>query len=238
MWPVSDSASAPGKVFGMKRWLINLGVLLYAGALCFGIGCHTLKTGTGLHCAMYFVVWDMFCGWTSYSCRVHVIGEGESGRYYELAPGPWGEIRPFGRLGRRHYDVTGLHSLRLARNTLRHTDHEPMTRMFVVEEYWNKKFNLPDHLWHRRFDEPRQRQTYFSVRHVMDNEGRLVQSAHSWLEQQYQHSVGDNPRLAAEAKGAQPFLAINSGANRSGVYASATLNPRPSAPPVGSRLGN
>ncbi|MCA9114978.1 MAG: hypothetical protein KDA79_07815 [Planctomycetaceae bacterium] len=223
----------------MKRWLINVGVAAYVASLCLGIGCHTLKIGTSMHCAMYFVVWDMFCGWTSYSQRTHVVGEGESGRYYELSPGPWGDIKPFGRLGRQQYDVNGLNCISFARNTLKHTDHEPITRVFIVEERWNKKFNLPDDLWHRRFDEPKEKETYFSVRHVLDGECRLARSFPSWIEHQYQRAVADNPRLAADVQNSQPFIAVTSASGAVvNPYSPASLSTRPSSAPLGSRLGN
>jgi len=107
----------------MKRWLTHSFIAAYLLALSWGIVAHAVNFGTGAHPAMYYVVWDMFCGWTSYSSRTLIIGQGESGKYYELAPGPWGEFKPFGKLGRRNYDPSGTHSPKLALNALRRPNY-------------------------------------------------------------------------------------------------------------------
>ncbi|GAF86661.1 unnamed protein product, partial [marine sediment metagenome] len=74
----------------MKRWLTHLLIVTYLGTLFAGVACHALELGVQSHPGMYMIVWDMFCGWSSYAGRIEVIGEGESGKYYQLAPGPWG----------------------------------------------------------------------------------------------------------------------------------------------------
>ena len=84
----------------MKRWLTHLLISGYLLALFGGIASHTLNLGAVSHPGMYFFVWDMFCGWSSYADRIQVVGEGESGTYYQLAPGPWGEFKPYGKIGR------------------------------------------------------------------------------------------------------------------------------------------
>ena len=73
----------------IKRWAVSLVIVGYLGSLGYGIVCHTLNFNTTSHPGMYFVVWDMFCGWSAYANRLHIIGEGEDNKYYELAPGPW-----------------------------------------------------------------------------------------------------------------------------------------------------
>ena len=88
----------------MKRWMTHLGIGAYLMALAFGFVTHAVDFGTGCHPIMYFLIWDMFCGWSSYEGRMHVISEGESGKFYELAPGPWGEFHPYGFIDRHHYD--------------------------------------------------------------------------------------------------------------------------------------
>ncbi len=128
----------------MKRWLTHLTIVGYLTALGWGIVAHSLNFGTHIHPSMYFVVWDMFCGWAAYDTRNQVIVEGESGKFYEVLPAPWGEIHPYGDLGRRHYDPYQTFCMSMAQNVLKHTDHEPIARIFVLEEAWAKKFNLPD----------------------------------------------------------------------------------------------
>src|SRR5690606_4665176 len=131
---------------------------------------------TGVHPMMYYVVWDMFCGWAAHECRYHVIAEGVSGRHYEVVPGPWGELRPFGDLGRHQYDADAVHAGRIAMNVLRHTDHEDITRILVVEENWPKKFNMPDAQWQARWDVPKDPKSYYTLRHVITAEGVLLQT--------------------------------------------------------------
>jgi hypothetical protein len=192
----------------MKRWLSHLTIVAYLAALAAGIGAHTVSFGAGAHTAMYFVVWDMFCGWASYEYRTHLIGEGESGRYYQLAPGPWGEFLPFGDIDRRHYDALLNAAHRIAQNTLKHTRHEPMARIFVVEECWPKKFNLPDDLWAQYYNEPKDVQKYYRVRITADGNGMLLATKSSWYNKTFAQCLGDNPRLRNDTRRGKPFYAV------------------------------
>ena len=131
----------------MKRWIAVIVICGYLGSLAMGLVAHTLHVGANSHPGMYFVVWDMFCGWGAYSNRTHLIAEGESGKYYELSPAPWGSLQPFGPTDRLHYDTSYHLTPKMVRNNLRNTEHEPIARVFVIEETWSKKFNLPDELW-------------------------------------------------------------------------------------------
>lgn len=201
----------------MKRWLIHATIAAYLASLAFGIFAYAVKFHQGSHPVMYFIVWDMFCGWSAYSQRVQIIGEGESGKYYELAPGPWGEYHPYASIGRRHYDSFGNHFNRLARNVLQHTDHEPMARIFVVEENWAKKYNLPDHIWNRRFDEPKDPHIYYHVRAIWDGNCRTVANYANWLGIQTSMCVNDNPRLIDDSRKGRPFFTLNP-ANRSDQF--------------------
>jgi len=202
----------------MKRGMIVLLIAFYLCALSWGLVVHTLNIGNGSRPSMYFLVWDMFCGWSAYSARNHVIGEGESGTYYELAPGPWGEFHPYGDLGRQHYDTFGAHSFHIGMNTLKHTDHEPMARIFVVEELWAKKFNMPEALWKKRFEEPKKVYKYYHVRQIYTSDGTLLQSQPTWLAYQYSRSISHNPRLQAESRSTRSVLISNPRNRRDAVY--------------------
>ncbi|GAB4143220.1 MAG: hypothetical protein Tsb009_14190 [Planctomycetaceae bacterium] len=219
----------------MKKWIASLVICGYLSFLGWGIVSHTLGFATGAHPSMYYVVWDMFCGWSSYSSRILIVGEGESGKYYELAPGPWGDFRPFGSIGRQHYDGMGNHAPKLALNALRHTKHEPITRIFVIEQIWAKKYNLPDKLWKKRFDEPKQVHKYHHIRHVFSPDGSVVQSFPSWFSQQYSHAVANNPRLKNEQRKGRPFFTMKYRNRTRDIIAPGTGAPRQH---VGSRLGN
>lgn len=193
----------------MRRWSSQLFITLYLTALSVGLLSHAMKFLTTSHPAMYFIVWDMYCGWSAYEGRIHMIGEGESGRFYEIAPTPWGEFRPYQSCNRIDYDAEGRFSHRLAQNTLAHTAHEPILRTYLIEEFWSKKYNLPDSLWSTRFAETKDRHSYFHVRSTTNSRGEVVQSDHSWLNTQYQMAVLDNPRLRREAMNGQTFFAAS-----------------------------
>ena len=226
----------PRKVTGMKRWLIHLTIVAYLGAMGFGVCAHAVNFATGAHPVMYFLVWDMFCGWAAYETRLHIIGEGASGKYYELAPGPWGELRPFGKIGRRHYDSYAIFSNRFAQNCLKNTEHEPMGRIFVVEEHWPKKYNFPDHVWDIRFDEPKDKHSYYHVRHVYSADGVPTYAANSWLSWQGAMTISNNPRLLAESRRGRPFIAVNG--LRSAADVQDGTGVMGAAQAVGSPLGN
>lgn len=193
----------------MRRWLSGLFIFAYLSALMLGIASQTMKFGAGSHPAMYYFVWDMFCGWAAYEVRYHVIAEGESGKYYWLAPGPWGTFRPFGDLARNHYDYYGNGLLRMASTTLKHTSHEPIRRIISLEEVWAKKYNIPDHLWEYRMDEPKDALSYFWLRNVYAPDGQPIFGQQDFLKQLYTETVFSNPRLQADSTRGRPMFAIN-----------------------------
>ncbi len=196
----------------MKRLAATAFITLYVTALSWGIVAHAVKLGVNSHPAMYFVVWDMFCGWSAYAERTQVIAEGESGRYYQVAPAPWGELNPFGHIDRRHYDPSGDLMPRLIRNNLKHTSHEPITAVYIVEEVWPKKYNMPDHIWAERFLEPKDLQKYFNIKRVYNADGVLMQCNQSWHGLQLARSIS-NPRLHRQAAGSQPFFTVSPGSS-------------------------
>jgi hypothetical protein len=222
----------------MKRCLTHLTIVGYLSLLAWGIVSHTLKFGTHLHPSMYFVVWDMFCGWAAYDTRNQVIVEGESGKFYEVLPAPWGEIQPYGDLGRRHYDPFQTFCMSMAQNVLKHTDHEPITRIFVLEEAWAKKFNLPDPLWEARYDEPKSPHRYRHVRYVFSSDGVPLQANNTWLTHQQTLVMSRNPRLQAEFRKSRPFVTLGSSEMEQNrlFHQSAPWNANPDL--VGSPLGN
>ena len=179
----------------MKSWFSKLVIGLYLSALSAGIVIHALNFGNASHPVMYYVVWDMFCGWSSNEIRYHVIGEGESGTYYELAPGPWTRFTPFGDLDRVHYDVLGNSHRRMALNALKRTDHEPMRRVIMLEEVWHKKYNLSDRIWGMRFDEPKEPMSYYWQRAAMLEDGTVTEAYPDYGNYLNQKAIAANPRL-------------------------------------------
>ena len=68
----------------MKRVFAVAFIICYVAGLTVGNLAHVLRHGVSPHPLMYFVVWDMFCGWSAFDSRVHIVAEGESGKYYDL----------------------------------------------------------------------------------------------------------------------------------------------------------
>src|SRR5579859_6704817 len=126
----------------MKRVCVIAFSLFYVAALVYGNICHLLQSGLATTPMMYFVVWDMFCGMSAFDSRVHIVAEGESGKYYDLTHPPWGDFYPYGYIGRESYDQFQSHTPAIGLNVLKHTRHEPMTRVLVIEECWAKKYNM------------------------------------------------------------------------------------------------
>lgn len=193
----------------MKRWLAKATIASYLTALFLGLACHAMNFGLSSHPAVYYFVWDMFCGWSAHEIRYHLVAEGESGAYYKLAPAPWNTFAPYGDLTRDQYDSVGNAHAKIAMNTLRHTDHEPITRFFLVEETWPKKYNLPDHIWAARFDEEKDPHSYFWLKATYSEDGMMLQSNRDYISHLTSLSITDNPRLKADSMRGKPFYAID-----------------------------
>jgi len=204
----------------MKRWITSLGIGAYLMALTVGFVSHALDVGTACHPIMYFLIWDMFCGWSGYEGRMQLIGEGETGKFYELAPGPWGEFHPYGFIDRHHYDPNHTNGFVLANNVLKHTKHEPMVRLFVVEEEYPKKFNIPAAQFEAYYGKPRERHPYYHLRFILTPAGEVMSQQPGWHAVQYNMSMGDNPRLMADAYHNRPFIPAGPQIHSHGAYAS------------------
>jgi hypothetical protein len=190
----------------VKRWFAHICITTYLGALLFGFVTHAFDIYSGFHPAMYFLVWDMFCGWAGYEGRMQVIGEGESGKFYELAPAPWGEFHPYGYIPRQHYDPDCKQGERLGHMALKHTTHEPMVRLFVVQEEYPKKFNLPEAQYEAYYGKPKQFHKYCHTRFVLTPNGEVLQSQPTFFVYQYEMGLRDNPRLMSDARRSRPFI--------------------------------
>jgi hypothetical protein len=195
----------------MKRALAVAFIACYISLLTFGNVCHLLRHGVGGHPLMYMIVWDMFCGWAAYDSRVRIIAEGESETYYELTHAPWGELHPYGYIGRENYDQFNNHSRTMALNVLKHTSHEPINRILVIEESWPKKLNLPDSVWDLRYDIPKDPHYYYRIRQVLLPDGTITQNFDSFLSYHGRRMAVDNPRLVQQSKAVRPMF-LNEGA--------------------------
>lgn len=191
----------------MKKWLSATFICVYLGALTFGFLSHTFNVGVASHPAMYFIVWDMFCGWSAHSSELQVIAEGESGDFYRLTPEPWGDFVPFGTRPRQDYDVRNMVGGKMGANILRHTSHEDMLRILVVEKAWPKKFNLPDNIWAQTYAEPKDVYFYYRVRAEVTPDGTTMGVRNAWLDSQIARVMTENPRLRNDSrKGNSPYV--------------------------------
>ncbi len=193
----------------MARRIAACFIVCYLAVLGYGLSAHTVGYKTYAHVGMYYIVWDMYCGWTGWESRTQILAEGESGAYYDVGSPPWGEVCVYGGPDRRHYDTYGLHSMALAENVARHTEHEPFVRYLVIEEAWSKKYNLPDHLWARRFEEPREPRYYRRIRSAFEGTGECIASNPSWTNWLMAQALGDNPRLQKDMKVSTPFMTVD-----------------------------
>ncbi|MCA9029812.1 MAG: hypothetical protein KDA66_03330 [Planctomycetaceae bacterium] len=190
----------------MKRAAACVFIAGYLCALVFGVFSHLTSFHAHDRLEMYFLVWDMYCGWDAYETRRHLIAEGESGTCYELTPAPWGDFAPYGSADRATYDYLGNHSGRLANNVLRHTEHEPIVCVHLVDECWPKKYNLPEAVWNKHYEEEQQRPAYYYLRASYDPDGGVINLNTDWKNYLITESIKDNPRLRTEYAVGQPFM--------------------------------
>ncbi len=178
------------------RRLIVCGVIgSYLLMLGFGLFSHALGYKSTSHVGMYFLVWDMYCGWGAYETRSHVIAEGESGQYYEITPPPWGEFVPFGSAERHTYDSSASFTGILAAHVLEHTEHEPIAAVTLIEESWSKKYNLPDSIYLNRYEEHKMKRSYFRPRLLLSADGTVRERYYDWTGWLNHQALADNPRL-------------------------------------------
>jgi len=189
----------------MRRLIACAVIGTYLSMLAFGLFSHALGYKSTDHVGMYFLIWDMYCGWCGHEVRHHIIAEGESGQYYEVTPPPWGEFVPFGSAERHNYDGSASFTGTIAAHILEHTDHEPIAQLLLVEEAWSKKYNLPDSIYLSRYEEPKEKRTYFRPRLLMSPDGTIRERNLDWTGWLSNQAVVDNPRLQKNMLG-QPFL--------------------------------
>jgi hypothetical protein len=191
-----------------KRLAIGF-MSVYFSMLSIGVLAHTFGVGQLSSPAMYYFVWDMFCGWSAHEYRYHFIAEGESGTYYDVTHGPWGDVHLFGNITRATYDSVGNAYGPIAMNTLKHTRHEPIECVHIIEEAWPKKYNIPDYLWLSRYEEPKDKVSYHTRRMIVNPDGTVVLDQPNYPSLLYAQSVHSNPRLQADYKRGKPFYAVN-----------------------------
>ena len=202
------SQTADAAVMSLRRLAINLGIVGYVGALGLGLALHGLNMTGKSSLPAYFVVWDMFCHWNGYESRVRYVGEGVSGQRYELQADALGPYL-HGPIARDHYDFFHQHGATLARSVADRTAHEPLTRVFLIEEHWSKQTNLSPTLYEQTHGQPWHRTVHRQVREVISIETDRVESRESWLAAQTRRAVMSNPVLKAEQNRGRPVYAVS-----------------------------
>ena len=200
---------------GSKKVAISCFIAVYMCYLSWGIAAHALKVGLCGNTLSYFAVWDMFCGWTAWDGRTHIIAQDSNGEFLEVRE-PWGEFHPFGHVARIHYDNTNHLLSGHIDNILKNTVHENIDRVYVVEEVWPKQYNVPPKLFEQYFERANDKLSYFHLRAICAPNGRPLTINPDWHTQQQLNAVYDNPRLRRQSH------------NATGLY-STMYNPRENA---------
>ena len=147
-------------------------------------------------------------------------------------------MTPWGPLPRHHYDFLNNHQGRIALNTLRHTRHEPITRIFVVEESWCKKYDLPDWVWKMRYgDTPKLPNKYCHLRAELTPNGACTRFNTAWVLAEGMRALEANPRLHEEAQRMRPMVIFEP--ERAGLEMAIPSDQQDvDSAPAGTTLGN
>lgn len=121
----------------------------------------------------YFFTWDMFPFYHAWSSRRTAIGKTAGGRYVEIVPAGAQRYRggADGNLTRADLDRGENTVRRLADQTLAHTrgiETDPVTQVWLLEEYWPEKMNLRPDLYEEFWGTSKPLRTYW--RRIADYE--------------------------------------------------------------------
>lgn len=184
---------------GWKKVGLSAFIAAYIGYLSWGVAAHALQVGLCGNTLSYFVVWDMFCGWTAWDSRTHIIAQDSNGQFLDVRE-PWGEFHPFGHVARIHYDNTNHLLPKHIEHVLDRSIHDRIDRVYVVEEVWPKQYNLPPRLFQEYFNRPNDKLSYFHVRGVFSEDGVAMSLNPDWHTRQRLNAVYNNPRLQRQSR--------------------------------------
>jgi hypothetical protein len=195
----------------MKRYLIIGFISVYLSTLVWGVVANTLSFGVNSHPMMYMIVWDMFCGWSAYDYRHHLVAEGTDGEYYAVEPAPWGTIYPYGNLPRHQYDYTANFTNEFVKHVLSKTDHVPINRVLLIEETWAKKYNILDHLYSWSYGKEKDIHKYYNLQAVISPEGENVARNYNFINAVSSTQVMENPKIRTMMQSSRPFYEVRVG---------------------------
>jgi hypothetical protein len=193
----------------MKRYLACCFISCYLLTLSWGLVAHSFKMGALCHPLMYFIVWDMFCGWQAYDYNQYYIAEAIDGNYYQVDPAPWGSFKPYSDFNRNQYDYRCFFTAPMVKHVLEKTAHPPINRVLVIEEFWNKKYNIPDPIYRYAYGREKDQKKYFSLRATLDHEGNyLTRNLDFENSLAYQQFI-ENPRMKQLMHQGKPFYEVS-----------------------------
>ena len=128
----------------------------------------------------YFFTWDMFPFYHAWSSRRTAIGKTAAGRYVEIVPAGAQRYRggADGNLTRADLDRGENTVRKLADQTLAHThdiESDPVTQVWLLEEFWPEKMNLPSDLYEEFWGTSKPERTYW--RRIADYETPRAEQA-------------------------------------------------------------
>jgi hypothetical protein len=155
----SDDSALPAPRFHRAK-LLAAGCIVVAYLLTtvYFFGRHVLGDSLS-HRVAYFWTWDMFPGYTSTATRHVAIGETADGEFVQLYPSEsqqfrWGidgDMTRIDMLPSVEGEISASWFLAAVKSTLERTrtatDDDPITRIYLAEEYWPLRYNLSDDLY-------------------------------------------------------------------------------------------
>jgi len=157
----------------VRRILATAFIAAYLGVSAFFLARYAV--GDVLpHAIAYFFTWDMFPGHYCESTRKFAVGRTARGKYVQLVPGPLDQYRagPRGDLSRVDLDRMGRDFRRLAEFSLMQTREtrkdDPVEHVYMFEQYWPNKFNLPDDLYASFTGEAKPERRFWRLRDEFD----------------------------------------------------------------------
>ncbi len=115
------------------------------------------------------MTWDMFPNYQTKSQRSFAVGKTRQGRHIDLLNEldqrfHWGQDQSLLRtdIDRSGALLKSAVQRELARDRLQNAD-DPVEHVYLIEEYWPARFNLPDQLYRREYDGDKPDRRYWRV---------------------------------------------------------------------------
>jgi hypothetical protein len=155
-----------------RTWLRRLPALLVIAAYLGASGWYFYRHALGdaaAEPAAYLFTWDMFPNYPSWSARRIAVAQTRSGRYLRILPSRGQQFRR-GRDGEHsRFDLPRSDAAfqQAVDRTLRThwpiDPADPVVYVFLLEQYWPVRFNLPDDLYESVYGEPNPRRRSWRI---------------------------------------------------------------------------